>query len=267
MGGIPQVGAVDGQDGIAHVEGLGLVGRQPLEDLADEDGHLVLLASLDADAQPAQLLLQHLHAALLVGDGLGHLLGGVGEGGAHRRAPAAAFGPAARRPIASQPVVGRAVGALLSAQHQRLAAQVGQHFVPALPHQNFQPAAALRPAAPAAAARRRYRHLRSMLEAPSDGTPGTARRGTTRLHRTSAGGGELPARRGGARRRGRPPGAVPGRAHLAAPPAERLRASVRASVRPGGPGAPRSQLRRMGSTGRVADLPRPAVAVRRRDLG
>lgn len=42
---VPQVVAVDREDGIAHVQGLSLIGREPFENLGDENGHLVLLPS------------------------------------------------------------------------------------------------------------------------------------------------------------------------------------------------------------------------------
>lgn len=41
--GLAQVVTVDGQNGVADVERFRLVGSQALENLRDEDGHLVLL--------------------------------------------------------------------------------------------------------------------------------------------------------------------------------------------------------------------------------
>ncbi|KAG9352996.1 hypothetical protein JZ751_017572 [Albula glossodonta] len=44
VSGLPQVVAVHREDGVAYVQRLCLVGRQPFENLGDENGHLVLFA-------------------------------------------------------------------------------------------------------------------------------------------------------------------------------------------------------------------------------
>lgn len=51
--GLGQVGAVDGEDGVPHVERLSLIRRQPLKDLGDQDGHFILSATLKHKRQGA----------------------------------------------------------------------------------------------------------------------------------------------------------------------------------------------------------------------
>uniref|UniRef100_A0A8D3BJD2 Peroxisomal trans-2-enoyl-CoA reductase n=1 Tax=Scophthalmus maximus TaxID=52904 RepID=A0A8D3BJD2_SCOMX len=60
---LAQVAAVHRQDRVADAQRAALVGGESREDLGDEDGHPVLAAPLDADAQAAGLLLDDAHFA------------------------------------------------------------------------------------------------------------------------------------------------------------------------------------------------------------
>lgn len=67
VGGVAQLLPVDRENGIAHVEALGLVGGHAPEDLRDEDGHPVLATALDGDAQAVVVRLDDANVPLLVG--------------------------------------------------------------------------------------------------------------------------------------------------------------------------------------------------------
>lgn len=49
--GVQQLLAVHRQDGVAHVQSFGAVGRHAAEYLRDEDGHSIFAAALDRDTE------------------------------------------------------------------------------------------------------------------------------------------------------------------------------------------------------------------------
>ena len=74
VSGVSQIFAVHRENRVADVQLLSAVGRHRLEDLADEDRHLVFLAALDADAQSIVILLRNPHhSSLAADDGVGRV--------------------------------------------------------------------------------------------------------------------------------------------------------------------------------------------------
>lgn len=94
VGGIPEIDAVNGEDGVAQTERPAPFRRQPREDTRDEHRHTILPTSLDADTEPSRLRLHHPHPPHATGR---RLRVAVNHAVKHRRLAASRFRRQAQR--------------------------------------------------------------------------------------------------------------------------------------------------------------------------